>query len=150
MKLLSDAAEFHALEVRVRTLRQDTRRLWGRMTSNQMLCHLCDSFRFALGERTAASACSLVNRTLVKWIALHTSLPWPRNVKTRPEVDQTIGGTPPTAFERDRSELLLLMKRFTEPCSSRPHHPIFGPLTEREWQHWGWRHVDHHLRQFGV
>ncbi|MGE3404237.1 MAG: DUF1569 domain-containing protein [Vicinamibacterales bacterium] len=28
-------------------------------------------------------------------------------------------------------------------------HPFFGPLSEREWLHWAWRHTDHHLRQFG-
>jgi hypothetical protein len=115
-----------------------------------MLCHLCDSFRFALGERPVSDVSNLLNRTLVRWIALHTSLPWPKNVPTRPEVDQTIGGTPPSVFDKDRSELLDLMRRFVRASGTRPPHPFFGKLTEGEWQHWGWRHVDHHLRQFGI
>jgi len=29
-------------------------------------------------------------------------------------------------------------------------HPLFGRLTTAEWGRWGYRHMDHHLRQFGV
>ena len=29
-------------------------------------------------------------------------------------------------------------------------HPIFGPLTTSQWMRWGYLHVYHHLRQFGV
>ena len=115
-----------------------------------MVCHLCDSFRFALGEVQVNGVSTWLDRTVIRWIALHTPLPWPKGVRTRPELDQKIGGTPPKSFEKDRTELLALMWRFVEESGRRPAHPIFGKLTEDEWQHWGWRHVDHHLRQFGV
>ena len=29
-------------------------------------------------------------------------------------------------------------------------HPFFGPLSSEEWQALQWRHLDHHLRQFGA
>jgi hypothetical protein len=29
-------------------------------------------------------------------------------------------------------------------------HPMFGRLTTNEWNVWGFRHADHHLRQFGL
>jgi hypothetical protein len=29
-------------------------------------------------------------------------------------------------------------------------HPIFGAMSERAWLRWGYLHMDHHLRQFGV
>ena len=111
---------------------------------------LYQNYRFALGDLPVKEVSRLADRTLVKWIALHTMLPWPKGIVTRPEVDQKIGGTRPIEFERDRAQLLKLMKRFVKPVPSRPNHPIFGKLTESEWQHWGWRHVDHHLRQFGL
>jgi Protein of unknown function (DUF1569) len=28
-------------------------------------------------------------------------------------------------------------------------HPIFGPMTAKDWMRWGYLHADHHLRQFG-
>ncbi|NIP78404.1 MAG: hypothetical protein GWM90_04055, partial [Gemmatimonadetes bacterium] len=29
-------------------------------------------------------------------------------------------------------------------------HAAFGPLSRKEWGVWGYRHTDHHLRQFGL
>ena len=150
MRLLSHPAELGALETRLGGLRPESFPLWGKMSAGGLICHLCDSYRFALGERPARHVSNFVTRTLVKWIALHTPLPWAKNIRTMPEIDQSIGGTCPGEFVSDRAELLLLIRRFVEPCESRPPHPIFGPMTEHEWQHWGWRHADHHLRQFGL
>jgi hypothetical protein len=121
------------------------------MTPHQMLCHCSDSFRFALGERPVSAATNFLNRTLVKWIALYAPVPWPKGVSTRPEVDPNVGGTPPAEFERDRSELLHLVRRFvSERPLERPLHPIFAGMTEFEWMRWGYLHMDHHLRQFGL
>ena len=150
MRRLSNAADLASVEARLALLRAESPSIWGVMTPGGMVCHLCDSFRFALGERPVEDVSNFVRRTFVKWVALHTSLPWPKGIATRPEVDQRLGGTRPVQFERDCEDLVLLMRRFVEPVASRPPHPIFGLLTEDEWQHWGWRHADHHLRQFGV
>ena len=51
-----------------------------------------------------------------------------------------------------RAELLTLMSRFgAAPESLRAAtHPIFGTMSKTEWGRWGYRHVDHHLRQFGL
>lgn len=150
MRKLSTPAEFAALEQRLGFLTPDSHRQWGTMSAGGMLCHLCDSFRFALGERPVKSVSRWIDRTLVKWIALHTGIPWPKGVPTRPEMDQRSGGTAPEGFDCDRTQLIALMHRFAQPAAQRPPHPIFGELTESEWQYWGWRHVDHHLRQFSV
>ena len=122
---------------------------WGRMHAHQMVCHLNDSFRVGMGERSASSVANLFTRTVMKWAALHTKVKWPKGVKTMPEVEQGIGGTPPVNWERDRAELRALILTFPKQKSFGPH-PIFGRMTQREWMVWGYRHVDHHLRQFGV
>ena len=160
MKSLADPAVQEELLSRLRRVRPDTPRRWGRMSAPQMVCHLGDSFKGVMGLRGIIPATTLLNRTLVRCIALHTPLPWPKGVPTRPEVDQEVGGTPPGEFERDVRDLEALIERFARPLDStrggprrdfeRQSHPIFGPLTEREWLRWGWRHADHHLRQFGV
>jgi len=124
------------------------------MSCHQMVCHLSDAFRRAVGDRPPAERRdNLVTRTVVKWIALRTSLPWPRGVRTPRDIDQVAGaGTPPTEFERDRSALIGLIERFVglPTGAQRPRHFVFGVLTMRDWQRWAWAHVDHHLRQFGV
>jgi hypothetical protein len=122
------------------------------MSAHQMVCHLSDSFLAAMGQRSVSSASNLLTRTLVRRIALHTALPWPKGVKTLPEVDQEIGGTRPVEFGRDVEQLVSFIETFgAPPCDfDWQVHPIFGRLSEREWLHWGYRHVDHHLRQFGL
>lgn len=31
-----------------------------------------------------------------------------------------------------------------------PVHPAFGRMRRADWGIWAWRHLDHHLRQFGA
>jgi hypothetical protein len=123
---------------------------WGRMNAHQMICHLNDSFRVATGERYASPASNFLQRTVVKWIALRTPVKWPQGVPTRPEIDQGAGGgTPPTEWERDCAELRTLIRGFADQKTFAAH-PIFGEMSRQDWLTWGYRHVDHHLRQFGV
>src|SRR2546423_7752954 len=98
---LRDAANVDEVIHRLGRVRHDSPRRWGTMSPHGMFCHLGDSFLTVLGERPAASKDTLLSRTLVKWIALHTPLPWPHGVPTMPEVDQNVGGTKPVEFERD-------------------------------------------------
>ena len=150
MQSLNDPAVVDTLVERLRKLHDKRPRAWGKMTAHEMLCHLADSYAGVLGERPIAPADSWANRTIVKYIALHTNFPWPKGSPTRPEVDQTIGGTKPSDFDRDRERVVTLMRRFAAPDARYTSHPIFGPLTRDEWMVWGYRHTDHHLRQFAL
>jgi len=115
-----------------------------------MICHMCDSYRAALGEKFASPATGFFQRTVMKWVALRAPMPWPHGVKTRPEIEQGIGGTQPVDFERDRAVLIVVFDRFCEPSASlATTHPFFGPMTSADWLRWGYLHADHHLRQFG-
>ena len=122
------------------------------MTPHQMVCHLSDSFKAAMGEKYVSPSGNIIHRTLVKWIALRAPLRWGKDFKTRPEMDQEAGGTPPVEFVTDVDELRRIMDRFTgaERGFEWAPHPIFGEMSEEEWQRWGYLHVDHHLRQFGL
>ncbi|HEV2668370.1 MAG TPA: DUF1569 domain-containing protein [Blastocatellia bacterium] len=152
MKSFLNQADKKVILERLSKLRPDSHRRWGRMTSHQMICHLSDSFKSRLGEKEISSISNPLTRTVVKWIALYAPLPWPRGVKTRPEADQEIGGTPPDDFESDRRRLVALIERFIAPAKDTEFHPhpLFGDMSEAEWMRWGYLHCDHHLRQFGA
>jgi hypothetical protein len=152
MKSFQNPEDIKEIIERLRALRPDSRRQWGRMTAPQMICHLNDSFLVCMSAREVSLATGLLQRTLMKWLALYLPLPWPKGVKTRPEVDQEIGGTRPAEFERDRQELEKTIIRFTQPDRdfAWSPHPIFGMMPDRDWMRWGWLHADHHLRQFGL
>jgi hypothetical protein len=67
-------------------------------------------------------------------------------------VDAKRGGTRPGDFVKDLERLLEVRERFAAglPALNGAPHPIFGPMTSALWGRWGYRHEDHHLRQFGA
>ncbi|HEX5226839.1 MAG TPA: DUF1569 domain-containing protein [Bryobacteraceae bacterium] len=149
MSTLAEPAVVDLCKRRILRLSSNAPAKWGRMTAPQMLCHLNDSFRVAMGEKFASRASSPIPRGVMKWLALRAPLEWPHGVPTRPEIEQGSGGTPPSEWERDRAELLELLEAFPE-RHTFGDHPMFGKMSRRDWLTWGYRHVDHHLRQFGV
>jgi hypothetical protein len=137
---------------RLAALRPGTPARWGRMSAHQMVCHLADALRMALGERPTALLLNRPVRAVMRWAGLYVPLPFPRSAPTLPVLDQQREGTRPGDFEADRAELLSLLDRFRAagPGLAGNAHPLFGPLTEREWLRWAEKHTDHHLRQFGL
>jgi hypothetical protein len=137
---------------RFNQLRPESKALWGKMNAGQMVRHLLDSYALAMGERRASEASTWVGRNLLKYLAFYMPMKWPKNVVTRPEMDQELGGTPPGEFHNDLAQLAEVLRRFAaSPRDFRfGRHPVFMELTEWEWMRWGWLHADHHLRQFGL
>ena len=123
---------------------------WGSMSVHQMVCHLDDSYKMWLGREVCQPGNRLLQRTLVKWLALDMPLQWPKGVPTRPEIEQGKGGSLPLDFRQDLASLLSTLDRFCDalptPCVP---HPIFREMTAEDWMRWGYLHADHHLRQFG-
>lgn len=152
MKTLARARDRIEILERLKKVGPESRRRWGRMSAHQMVCHLGDSFRMVTGEKPVSDATSLLQRTIVKWTALHAPLRWPSGIPTRPEIDQAVGGTRPVEFAADVAELEALMDLFTARTKSAEwqKHPTFGRMSEADWLRWGYLHMDHHLRQFGV
>ena len=150
MKTLGNRRDEQEILSRIAQLSRVDKSKWGKMSVHQMVCHLNDSYRVALGEKTVSSATSFVQQTLGKCIALRTSLKWMKGYQTRPEIEQGNGGSIPTEFEADKNALLWIVKRFCEdlpqPCLP---HPVFGSMGAKDWWRWGYLHADHHLRQFG-
>jgi hypothetical protein len=120
------------------------------MSAHQMVCHLGDSFRMAMGQKPVRLATSSFRGTVVKWIALYAPLPWPAGIPTSPEVDQELGGTRPADFLADLAQVEALLELITAHtrCFEWQPHPFFGPMSDPAWLRWGYVHTDHHLRQF--
>jgi hypothetical protein len=152
MKSLARQRDKAEVLARLERVRPQSVARWGRMSAHQMVCHLSDAFRMATGEKAVSDATSLLQRTIVKWIALYAPMHWPAGIETRPEIDQCRGGgTKPDDFARDVAEVATMVAAVTSRTSDRwPPHPIFGALSEAEWMRWGYLHMDHHLRQFGA
>jgi len=152
MKTIARPTDKAEIVRRLKTVRPDCTRRWGRMSAHQMVCHLSDAFRLVTHQKAASPATGIVQVTLIKWIALYVPFRWPQGVPTRPEMDQEFEGTKPRDFAADLAELESLVERIATVGKDYdwPAHPIFGRMSESAWMRWAYLHVDHHLRQFGL
>ena len=152
MKTLARERDEAEILARLRKLRPDSVRRWGRMSAHQMVCHVGDWSRMLLGRKPVRPTTSLLRRTAVKWLALYGPLPWPQGLETSAELDQQHGGTRPGDFAVDLAEAATLLETVAASAGSlagRPH-PFFGAMAERDWLRMAYLHSDHHLRQFGL
>jgi Protein of unknown function (DUF1569) len=151
LRTLEDRSARDSIAARIRAVTAASPRQWGKMSPHQMICHLTDSYVAMIGEKAVSPVNIPLPKPLLRWIVLRAPWKWPHNAKTRPEVAQDAGGTPPVDFESDRAQLLGSIDRFcAAPDSARTPHPMFGSLSREEWMIWGYLHADHHLRQFGL
>ena len=133
---------------RMRSLSASSTRRWGSMEISDMLEHLCLSARMTLGELPVPSANKRVFQVFpLKHLILYV-FPFPKGAPTAAELKPGDAAT----FEEERAALLELLERIgTGPREGKgPDHPLFGPLTWREWGVVTYKHADHHLKQFGA
>ena len=145
---LFDAAGRAGMLARLERLTPGATRQWGKMTAAQMLAHCQQPLRVATGELPLKRGLIgfLLGRLAKK--KLLAPAPWKPGMPTAPEFKITDARD----FAKEKAVLLALVKRFGEagPAGlTKGPHPFFGPLTTDEWQTLQWKHLDHHLRQFG-
>jgi hypothetical protein len=150
MKNLFEAARVEEVKERMAQLRPDSERLWGKMNPAQALAHCSRGIELAVGDRIPPRL--LLGRIIgrmVKPMALGNDEPMRRNSPTVKDLvvqDERDLGT-------ERERLCGLIDRFAaagpEGCTTHPHS-FFGRLTPEEWATLMYKHLDHHLRQFGV
>jgi hypothetical protein len=134
---------------RIEKLSAGSQRQWGKMNPAQMLSHCNISLETAMG----------LNRIKPQLIgSLIGSLLKPKVLGEKP-----LGKNSPTDksyifpsdvnFEEAKSKIKLSVQKFSQGgpalCTKHPH-PFFGKFTPEEWALFQWKHLDHHLRQFGL
>ena len=133
---------------RMQSLSVSSTRRWGSLDIEGMLQHLILSTRMALGELPVLSVNKRAFHVFpLKHLLLYV-LPFPKGAPTAPELKPSVA----EAFEAERAALLELLERIgTGPREGvGPAHPLFGPMTRREWGVVTYKHADHHLKQFGA
>jgi uncharacterized protein DUF1569 len=123
-------------------------RRWGQFDAQAMLAHLRLSALMALGEHPVTCKGKRAFQVFpLKHLILHVA-PFPKGAPTAPELLAPCDAS----VEMLRSEVLSLMDRIgSGPREGHgPVHPLFGRLSFREWGVATYKHMDHHLRQFGA
>ncbi len=135
---------------RIRALTPETRPEWGKMNVGQMLAHCCVPYEMALEDKhpRAGPVARFFLKTFVK-PGVVGEKPYRKNLPTAPAfriVDQR-------DFERERDRLIGYVERTAELGGDHfdgLESPSFGPMTRQEWNNLFYKHIDHHLTQFGV
>ena len=148
MKTLFEAADRESLVARINALEPKAARQWGKMDPAQMLCHCARALEFATSETPMKQKfIGKILAPLVRKSALGET-PFSKNSPTDPafvvasEVD----------FAAEKAHLLALVDRFVQrgpAAAGNVTHVFFGKLTGDEWGSLMYKHIDHHLRQFG-
>ena len=148
MKNLFQVAAVEEVKERIAQLRPDSERQWGTMNVAQAVAHCSAGLELAAGDRKPPrKLMGWILGRIIKPMALGNDEPMRRNSPTMIAVqdDRDLG------MERER--LRGLIDRFAvagpEGCTAHPHS-FFGRLTPEEWAILMYKHLDHHLRQFGV
>jgi Protein of unknown function (DUF1569) len=151
IKNLFDATVANQVKARLGKLEPQSERRWGKMTSPQMLAHCSVSMQWAVGEvvpEKGALPARLMGR-LVKPMVFRNEDPLRRNSPTA----KSLIVADERDFAKERERLSDLIDKFlaggAAACTKNPHS-FFGKMTSEEWAILMYKHLDHHLRQFGV
>ena len=149
MKTVFDTGTHGELLERLNKLTPDSERQWGKMSPGQMMEHTARALEMATGSVPMKQA--FIGKA-IGWIFKSKFLgekPFPKNSPTGPTL--IIKDDPD--FEQTRVRLSALITDFHGLGESRTDgniHGFFGPLTGKQWGETQYKHVDHHLRQFGL
>ena len=149
MKSLFDKESYEEIISRMNTLTPDTQRQWGKMNVAQMLAHCKEAFKVPLSDKKMPR---MFMGILLSWMMkskLYNEEPWKKNLPTAPNFiikDQR-------NFDIEKKELAELITKFYAAGHGNVGkfpHPFFGTLTQEQWGKGMYKHLDHHLMQFGA
>jgi hypothetical protein len=123
---------------------------WGSMNAAQMLAHLCVAYDMAF-DRNYPRPNPLMRWALRRFVKdkVVGPAPYPRNTPTAPQFRIR----DPRNFAQERARLEANLRRALtdgRAAFEGRESPSFGPLSANEWNVLFAKHLDHHLRQFGV
>ena len=131
---------------RIHILTPQSAAQWGKMNVAQMLAHCQMPLGVATGKHKLKRNffLSLIGPLFKK--QLYNDVPFKRSLPT----DRSFIITSPQDFEKEKQNLIAMINSFSETTMSGEPHPFFGRMTKEEWSKGTWKHLDHHLQQFGV
>jgi len=152
MGSLLNTTDTNIILERLDKLKTSSKPLWGKMTVNEMICHVSDPLRDVLKIRESKPAVPFILRSLLKIILLNNK-PFSKNSPTvKPYLQDDKGkGTKPKGFDSDMDDLIQLIHQFQtiDKDFVLGNHAALGQLNQDTAARFIWKHLDHHLNQFG-
>ncbi len=149
MKSLFDSNTHHEVLQRIEKLDEKKQPKWGKMNVIQMLRHSQKPLEVANGKLVLKKP-NPVLRFIFKLVksSLYNDKAWRHGLPTAKEF--IVSDT--EDFTTEKNRLVTDLHEFATKSTNLhwPEHPIFGKFTTEQWGKMQYKHIDHHLRQFGV
>lgn len=150
MKTIFDQKAYEEIIDRLDNLSENHQAKWGKMNVSQMLKHLEKPIKLALGEESIQKA-GFFTKIMVKFFkpTLYNDKPWKKGLPTAKEFIITDD----VVFSEAKDRLVQLISRLhksEDAFKPSKNHPVFGKMEYWMWGQSAYKHLDHHLKQFGV
>jgi hypothetical protein len=150
MKNIFEKSISDELTARIEALKPDSLPLWGKMSVDQMLAHCSVAYEMAYTDKHPKpnALMRFLLKTFVKSGVVNEK-PYPKNARTAP----VFVISDKRDFEKEKSKLIGYLQKTQELGSDYfegKESPSFGAMTAQEWNNLFYKHLDHHLTQFGV
>jgi hypothetical protein len=135
---------------RINKLTPDSRPLWGKMSVAQMLAHCSVTYEYEFENihKKPNPLMGFFLRNFVKGFIVNEK-PFKKNIQTSPAF--IIKGDKDFNLEKKRlTEYLIRTQQLGQNHFHNKEQLSFGKLTGQEWNNMFYKHLDHHLNQFGV
>jgi len=150
MQTLFDQKAHQEVLRRLEQLTEDATPNWGKMNVSQMVKHCQMPLLVATGKMELTENVGVLKKLVLKIYKpiMYNDKRWPESVTT--PKDFLVTGT--YDFENERAQLIVIINDFHDKAYNMhwPHHPYFGKFSTDQWGKMQFKHLDHHLRQFGV
>ena len=148
MKSLFEESVYNEVLNRLDQLTENSQRQWGKMSVGQMAWHCQVPLKVAVKNKPNNGK---AGNPLVRWFfkkSLYNDKIWRKNLPT----SSFAKATEEKDFNREIEQLRSLLDACYETRNRETWnpHPLFGHLTRDQWGKMEYKHLDHHLRQFGV
>lgn len=136
---------------RIDSINPDTRPEWGKLNATQMVRHLFEANRMALGEIPMPDRSTFISRTLIKMMFLDNIKPPGRKkgkVHTFPEIDIVEKKVAVEDLESEKKKYKDIVERIIKTETLDSTHTLFGKMSRSDWGYLIYAHADYHLTQF--
>ena len=146
MKSIFTPEAYDEIVERLGRLSKESKGKWGKMSVAQMLAHCTKPLEYYLGKIELKKRNNFILR-LFRPI-LYNDRPFGRNAPTHPSFVITDEKT----FENERTSLLQNLDEIIRRGQDYdwPEHASFGKMTGEQYGKSIYKHLDHHLKQFGL
>ncbi len=144
-----DDNTYQTILKRIQSLAEHDQAKWGSMSVSQMLEHCSIQLKVALEKIPLYQyEGSFILRTSIgRWLGLYAAR-WPKGIATPNAMNVVKNNLSIENYTASKSQLITLLLDTQNKNHFGPH-PFFGELNKKDWGRLIWKHLDHHLKQFG-